>query len=137
MQNKKLPGVGVAVIIRKNNVLLGKRIGSHGEGTWQFPGGHLEFNEKLEDCAKREALEETNLKVKEIKFAAITNDLFKHENKHYITIFMVADYNSGKETIMEPKKCLEWKWFAWNKFPQPIFLPCQNLLKQNFNPFQT
>ena len=43
---KKFPRVGIGVIIRKDNkILLGKRKNAHGEGSWCFPGGHLEFNE--------------------------------------------------------------------------------------------
>jgi len=40
------PKVGVGVIIVKNNkILFGKRKNAHGEGSWSFPGGHLEFKE--------------------------------------------------------------------------------------------
>jgi 8-oxo-dGTP diphosphatase len=46
---EKRPLIGVSVIIIKDNqVLLGKRKNSHGSGTWAFPGGHLEFNETIE-----------------------------------------------------------------------------------------
>ena len=92
----KRPKVGVGVIIIKGNkVLLGKRKNSHGEGSWCFPGGHLEFNESLENCAKREVLEETGVKIKNIRFETITNDIFKDEGKHYITIFML-DFSREK-----------------------------------------
>jgi 8-oxo-dGTP diphosphatase len=47
--------VGVAaVILREGRVLLGERIGSHGAHTWATPGGHLEWGESIEECAKRE-----------------------------------------------------------------------------------
>jgi 8-oxo-dGTP diphosphatase len=85
------PRVGVAVfVIKDDHILIGKRIGSHGAGTLQLPGGHLEFGEEWIECARREVLEETGLDVSACKmsFFHATNDVF--ENKHYITIFMVC-----------------------------------------------
>lgn len=131
----QLVRVGIGVIIRKDGrVLLGKRRGAHGEGDWAFPGGHLEFNETWENCARREVLEETSLSVKNIHFGAITNDIFKNENKHYITIFMVCDYKSGAVKIMEPNKCEKWEWFEWSNLPKHLFLPFKNLLKNGYEP---
>lgn len=58
------------------------------KGTWGLPGGHLEFGESFETCAARETLEETGLKIKDVRFLNATNSIMKVENKHYITIFM-------------------------------------------------
>ena len=130
------PKVGVGVIVIKDGmVLLGKRKNAHGAGCWHFPGGHLEFNEELEDCAKRETLEETSINIKNIKMGTFTNDLFKKEEKHYITLFMTADFDSGEVKAMEPHKCEKWEWFEWSKLPEPLFMPLQSLIKLNFNPF--
>jgi len=131
---EKIPRIGVAVIIIKDGkVLLGKRKNSHGSGTWCFPGGHLEFNEELENCVRRENLEETGINIKNIRFGSLTNDLFKEEGRHYVTLFFVADYDSGDVRVMEPEKCDEWKWFDVDKLPNNLFLPIQNLLKTGFN----
>lgn len=128
------PQVGVAVIVVKNSkVLLGKRRNSHGSGTWQFPGGHLEFGETIEDCAKRELFEETGLTIRNIRSGPYTNDIFKTERKHYITLFVIAEYNSGVLTLKEPHKCEKWEWFSWSHLPEPKFLPIHNLIKQHFN----
>ena len=62
-KNKPRVGLGVLIFNSKNQILLGKRIGSHGESTWAPPGGHLEFGESFEACATREAFEETGLKI--------------------------------------------------------------------------
>ncbi len=129
------PAVGVAVIIvNKGKVLLGKRLNAHGSGTWALPGGHLERNETIGECAKREVCEETGLDVGTIRHAAFTNDIFVEEKRHYITLFVTADYRGGKPVVMEPLKCSGWEWFAWNALPSPLFLPLKNLLKQGFSP---
>ena len=133
MENRPKVAVGV-IVIKDGKILLGKRKNVYGEGTWFFPGGHLEFNESWGDCASRETLEETGITIKNIRFGTTTNDIFQPEGKHYISIFMLSDYDSGEVKVMEPEKCERWDWFEWNKLPQPLFLPIQNLLKRNYNP---
>jgi 8-oxo-dGTP diphosphatase len=72
------PQVGTAMIItRDDKVLLMKRKGPHGKGTWSTPGGHLDFGETLEGCAAREAKEEVGLDVFDIRFRTVTNDVFE------------------------------------------------------------
>ena len=129
----KKPLIGVAVIVIKDNrVLLGKRKNSHGADTWAFPGGHLEFNESIEDCAAREVFEETGLSIKNLRRGPYTNDIFEAEGKHYVTLFVIADCDSGTPAVKEPRKCSRWEWSDWPPKLQPQFLPIQNLLKQNF-----
>jgi 8-oxo-dGTP diphosphatase len=135
MDNRPKVGIGV-LIIKDGRVLMGKRKNAHGEGDWCFPGGHLEFNESWEDCALRETEEEVGIKIKNLRFGTATNDIFEKESKHYITIIILADYDSGEVKLREPEKCEKWDWFEWDKLPQPLFVPQQNLLKQHFNPFK-
>lgn len=131
------PKVGVAVILIKDGkVLVGRRKNSHGDGTWCFAGGHMEGNESFEDTARREALEETGVKIKNIRFAAVTNDIFEKEGKHYITVFMVADYDSGEPKVMEPDRHETWNWFEWDDIPKPMFLPIENLIRQGYKPLK-
>ena len=129
----KRPLIGVAVIVIKDNrVLLGKRKNAHGADTWAFPGGHLEFMETIEDCAVREVFEETGLRIKNLRFGPYTNDIFTAENKHYVTLFVIADHASGRPEVKEPHKCEMWQWSEWPPELQPQFLPIGNLRKQNF-----
>lgn len=137
MNKQDRPFIGTGVIVIKNNkVLLGKRIGIHGPGTWSFPGGHLEFYETVKDCAIRETKEETGIEIKNIRIGPYTNDIHKKEDKHYVTLYFIANHKSGEPKVMEPDKFETWDWFAWDNLPQPLFLPIENLLKTNFNPFK-
>lgn len=45
-----------ALLINKDNILLGKA-----QNVYQFPGGHLEKDETLSECLKREILEESGI----------------------------------------------------------------------------
>ncbi|MDO8740650.1 MAG: NUDIX hydrolase [Candidatus Woesearchaeota archaeon] len=135
MDNMPKIGVGV-IVIKDNKVLLGRRKNAHGQGSWCFPGGHLEFNEQIEDCARREVQEETGINIKNIRIGTVTDDIFKKEGKHYVTVFVVSEYAFGEVRIMEPENLEKWGWFEWGKLPQPLFMPIQNLLKQNFDPFK-
>ncbi len=131
MTQSQRPGVGVAAIIRKEKkVLLLKRKNAHGEGTWCFPGGHLEFNETFEACAQRETKEETGIDITNIHYLTISNDMFRKEGKHYVTVFMTCDYVKGEATIKESEKSTNIGWFSWDDLPKPLFLPVENLLKQ-------
>ena len=118
------PQIGVGVLIfRDGKLLLGRRKGSHGSGDWSAPGGHLEFGESPDDCARREALEETNLKLGELQTGAFVSDVFPDVNKHYITLFMIALHASGEPQLMEADKCEGWHWFAPDDLPEPLFAP--------------
>lgn len=128
--SNQFPRVGVGIIVcDEDKVLLGQRISSWGDGSWQFAGGHLEFGETVEQCAAREVFEETGVSITNIRRGPYTNDFFVKEGRHYITLFVLADFNGGEATVREPHKCRCWRWFNWNSLPEPLFLPIQNLLK--------
>lgn len=94
----------------------GVRKGSHGAGTLALPGGHLEMYESWEDCAKREIKEEMDLELdNDVRFGHVTNDIMADEEKHYVTIFMMATpvEGSGPPKNMEPDKSEGWEAYSW------------------------
>jgi len=128
-KRKPIVLVGVGVIVNKNRkILLIKRKGSHGEGTWAPPGGHIDFGESVLDCAKREVKEETGIEIKNLKILGFTEDLFKQDKKHYITIWVSSEWKSGK-VKMGDREFSEVKWFSWRKLPKPLFTPLKNFIE--------
>jgi 8-oxo-dGTP diphosphatase len=145
MAQDKQVRVGISVIVkyekgRQTYVLIGKRKGAHGAGTWAFPGGKLEFGESIAHCAFREVFEETGIRIdpKKLERAPFdfTNDVFEEEVLHYITIFLIAELPKRVEPkLKEPDKCEGWSWYPFGRdpskpLPDPLFLPVQNWLEQ-------
>lgn len=119
-------------VIKDNKFIMGCRKGAHGKNSWSVPGGHLEFGENLTFGAAREVREETGLEIKNIEIVGITNDIFKKENIHYITIWFTSHWKSGIPRIIEPDKFISVDWYNFDNLPKNLFLPWKELLKSDF-----
>lgn len=118
------------LIFRNDKVLMLKRKGAHGDGTWSVPGGALEFGEDFETGARREVKEEVGIEIGEPEVLAVTSDVFKEEKQHWITMWFTAVfYGDTEPSICEPEKMSELGWFNPEELPHPLFLPWKNLLK--------
>jgi 8-oxo-dGTP diphosphatase len=128
VKNVALAGVGVIIRDAHDRLLLQRRAGTHGGGTWSCPGGHIDYGETPEQCAVRETLEEVGIMVGNVRFLGITNDVFAETQRHYITVWVQADHVSGTPRPMDPEELTEIGWFAQDSLPSPLFLPLQQLL---------
>ena len=123
------PKVGVGVMILKDGkVLLGKRRGSHGDGEFAFPGGHLEYLESFAGCARREIKEECGIEIDNIRFQFLAN-VTKYAPKHYVHVGLLADWKSGEPELLEPEKSEFWQWYDIGSPPSPVFEFCRLALE--------
>ena len=123
------PKVGIGVMVfRDKRVLMGRRKSSHGAGEWAWPGGHLEYMESFESCAKREVMEETGMEIENVRFNRLMN-LKVYEPKHYVDVGLIADWKSGEPEIREPHKCDGWEWFSMDSLPTPRFSACDTAIE--------
>ena len=129
--------IGVAVIILrgeeygKREVLIGKRKGSHGDGIYSVPGGHLEYGETYEEACSRELEEEIGVSFDSYEKLGFSEDFFP-EDKHYTTLYFLADGNEiVPNTIknMEPDKCEEWIWQDIEDLPE-LFCDTNNIITE-------
>ena len=124
----KRPKVGIGILVFKDGkVLLGKRKEAHGKGEYASPGGHLEFGESVEECVKRECLEEAGIKIKNIKFLRFSN--MRKYGKHYADIGLTADWESGEPKALEPHKMEKWDWYDLDNLPKPLFAHIEDSLE--------
>ena len=124
MGNGERPKVGIGVMIFKDGkILLAMRRGAHGAGEYAFPGGHLEYMESFEDCARRETAEECGIEIDNIRFQLLAN-VIPYAPRHDIYISLVADWRAGEPRVLEPDKSESWWWYDLDHLPQPMFEFC-------------
>lgn len=131
MEKKVKVGVGLILINKNNQALMGLRTGSgYGSGLWGFAGGKMEYGESFEQTAVRECLEETGIELSEdqVKILDVTNDY--DGDYHYVTIFTIACVDMATARVTEPDKCLKWEWKNLNELPENVLLPIINLQKR-------
>ena len=90
---------------------------------WCFPGGGAEEKELAEECAIREVLEETSLKIKSddlIYFYTITKDTDKD-----IVFFITDTYKGDIELDWES---MDFKWLPVFELRNEHFIPTPDLL---------
>ena len=90
-----------AVIFNSENKILLCR--SHKwDNKYVIPGGHVEYNERLEDALRREILEETGLQIYDIKPVGLKECFYN--NDYYSDIhFIFMDYTcrtDSKEVVL-------------------------------------
>lgn len=115
------PRIGVGVMIfKEGKVLMGKRKGKHGAGEFAWPGGHLEYMETIEECARREVREEAGIEICNIRLLRVMN-LMEYPPTHFVDIGLVANWLSGEPIVMEPDSCENWDWYELDSLPSPLF----------------
>jgi len=92
-------------------------------GVWMAPGGHREFYEGLFECARREILEETGIKINNLKVKASGVAHLKDLDLEVFFNLLTADWESG-----EVKRDLEEGELVW--LPPSEILKLDNLLSE-------
>ncbi len=111
-------GVGV-VFLRESRVFLARRTGALGGGAWGSAGGHLEFGESLEDCARREALEELGVVVGDVRFLCVSNIIAY--GRHYVDVEFLGDIGGQEPVMAEADSFSDSGWFPVEEPPEPVF----------------
>lgn len=115
-------GVGALIFNREGKVFLARRgpKARNESGKWDFPGGSVEFGEKLEDAIKREIKEEFNMDIEVIDFLEVCNHIIPEEKQHWVSPTFIARIVSGEPRIMEQEKNDKIGWFPIDKTPRPL-----------------
>ena len=98
-------GVGGLVIINESLLLIHRKYEPNA-GCWSIPGGHVDVGESIEAAIEREILEETGLKTKADKVAAVLNKIMRDKEGnieyHYVLVDFFMKLDSSNEDTNYP-----------------------------------
>src|SRR3972149_1501849 len=100
-------GVGAIIVDDKGRLFLSRRgpLAKNERGLWEFPGGSVEFGEKLTDALKREMLEEYGIEIEVRHLLDVADHILPDEGQHWVSPTYVCAITSGGRQILEPGKC--------------------------------
>jgi len=106
----------VTILMDNDRVLLQRKTqGRFGEGKWNGPGGKLKPGETPEECAVREVMEETGLRVRDIQLHGALKHYFGDidEPTWIVYQFATTDYQGDPKESEEG----ELRWFPVDQIP--------------------
>ncbi len=123
MKEKIRVRVGV-VIPQEDKILLVRHVKDERQ-YWLLPGGGIKFGETIEECAKREVKEETNMDIKIIRLLFVSESISKEYGRHLINLFLL-----GK--IKSPNR--ELKVLSDHRVKEARFVPIEKLNELEIHP---
>ncbi|MFB2144580.1 NAD(+) diphosphatase [Salmonella enterica subsp. enterica] len=108
---RKSPLALSSAIRREDSILLAQHV-RHRNGVHTVLAGFVEVGETLEQAVAREVMEESGIKVKNLRY--VTSQPWPFPQS-LMTAFM-AEYDSG-EIVIDPKELLEANWYRYDDLP--------------------
>ncbi len=118
---KNIVEVIIRAVVFDNNKILICRSKKH--GNYFLPGGHLEFNEKIEKAIKREFKEELNIEVKKITFIGVADNIYIEEGQRRHEINLVFKTEVKKIKTKSQEGHIEFALFSKEQFMKEKIYP--------------
>lgn len=112
----RTPSATVDVIIELPHgiVLIERENAPHG---WAIPGGFVDYGERVEDAALREALEETTLEVHLTAFLGVYSDPARDPRLHTLSTVFIATASGTPQGADDAKRA---NVFPIDALPSPL-----------------
>jgi 8-oxo-dGTP diphosphatase len=115
------PGLGVGlVILRDRKILLYRRLRAPEADHWSIVGGKVDHMEPAEQAARREAEEETGLKIGRVELLGPAELITETDGHHWISLLYIAADFQGEPQLTEPDKLSSFGWFTRRDLPLPL-----------------
>lgn len=84
------------IIVEDDRAVLIKRLNDPYKNCWAIPGGFVEYGERVEDAAIREAKEETGLDIELCSLIGVYSNPARDPRGHTVTVAYLAKITGGK-----------------------------------------
>jgi len=124
-------GAAILIVDESNRLLMLKRSDS---GCWGLPGGATEPGEVVEDAARRETREETDIEVDGMTLFGVFSGpelFYKYPNGdevYNVTIVYFSRTWRGQVTLSEEHTA--WNWFTVREIPEDISPPLKLVIER-------
>lgn len=115
-------GVGALLVDGQGRLFLSRRgpLAKNERGLWEFPGGSVEFGERLADALAREMREEYGIEIAVGELLDVVDHILPEERQHWVSPTFICRVISGEPVIREPGKCVEIGWFKPDEMPDDL-----------------
>ena len=103
-----------------DEILLIKRLNEPFKDCWALPGGFVDENEDLEQAARRELYEETNIETEEMIQIGAFGTPNRDPRGHMISVAYQTDLIDN-QIVKAKDDAKETKWFSLNDLPDLAF----------------
>ena len=109
-------------------ILLVKRGNEPFKGGWAFPGGFMNMDETVEECAVRELYEETGLKINRLKQLGCFSDVHRDPRGRVVSVAFYA--LATPADVWGGDDASEARWFALEEVPHPLAFDHDDMLQK-------
>ncbi len=124
--------VAVYMILERDGKIFLMRRANTGymDGMYGLPAGHHDGAEGLREATAREAREEIGVTIKpeDCEFAFLLHRPFANDGDRVDAYFKIKSWE-GEPQNLEPEKCDEMGWFAYDALPENLISKLQIVLE--------
>ncbi|HBC76781.1 MAG TPA: hypothetical protein DC017_18420 [Candidatus Wallbacteria bacterium] len=122
-EKKGFVRVRIGVLIFERDSILLVHHKKEDRDYWLLPGGGLEARESIEECARRELLEETGYEVAVKKLLFTSETLYPGRERHIMHMNFLAEITGGAPKKPEDERIVDHRFVPLSEFANYKFYP--------------
>ena len=123
IDKKEFVRVRIGVLIYERDSILLVHHKKDDRDYWLLPGGGLEAGESIEECAKRELIEETGYEIRLGKLVFTSETLYPGRKRHIVHMNFLASITGGTPQTPSEERIAGHEFVELQKFGDYTFYP--------------